>query len=83
MGHLIDDLLNLARIGRKELSRQDVTMSDLVQQSVDDLHHDTERKIEWRIESLPVLNCDPGLMRLVFTNLLSNASKFTQPAPPR
>ncbi len=81
MGHLIDDLLNLARIGRKELSRQDVTMSDLVQQSVDDLHHDTERKIEWRIESLPVLNCDPGLMRLVFTNLLSNASKFTQSRP--
>lgn len=81
MGHLIDDLLNLARIGRQEINRKDVTMSDLVRQSVDDLHNDTERKIEWRIESLPVLNCDPGLMRLVFTNLLSNASKFTQNRP--
>jgi PAS domain S-box-containing protein len=81
MGHLIDDLLNLARIGRKEINRQDVRMGDLVKQSVADLHNDTERKIEWRIESLPVLNCDPGLMRLVFTNLLSNASKFTQTCP--
>ncbi len=81
MGHLIDDLLNLARIGRKEISRKDVTMSDLVRQSVEDLHNETERKIEWRIETLPVLNCDPGLIRLVFTNLLSNASKFTQTRP--
>jgi PAS domain S-box-containing protein len=78
MGHLIDDLLNLARIGRKEIARQDVRMSDLVKQSLTDLRIDAQRAIEWRIETLPALNCDPGLIKLVFANLLSNAAKFTQ-----
>ena len=37
------------------------------------------RDIEWRRGVLPTLECDPGLMRLVFVNLLSNAAKFTRP----
>jgi PAS domain S-box-containing protein len=78
MGHLIDDLLNLARIGRKEINRQDVRMNELVKQSLADLNIDGERTIEWRVEALPALNCDPGLLKLVFTNLLANAAKFTQ-----
>jgi signal transduction histidine kinase len=28
------------------------------------------------------LNCDPGLMKQVFTNLLSNAVKYTRPRKP-
>ena len=31
--------------------------------------------------SLPVLNCDSGLMKQVFANLLSNAVKYTRPRP--
>jgi PAS domain S-box-containing protein len=81
MGHLIDDLLNLARIGRKEINRQDVRMNELVKQSLADLNIDGDRTIEWRVEALPVLNCDPGLLKLVFTNLLANAAKFTQNRP--
>jgi PAS domain S-box-containing protein len=81
MGHLIDDLLNLARIGRKEINRQDVRMNELVKQSLADLNIDGERTIEWRVEALPSLNCDPGLLKLVFTNLLANAAKFTQKLP--
>lgn len=36
------------------------------------------REIEWRIESLPEVECDSGLLKLVFSNLLSNAAKFTR-----
>jgi PAS domain S-box-containing protein len=81
MGHLINDLLNLARIGRKEIKLQDVRMNELVKQSLADLNIDGERTIEWRVEALPSLNCDPGLLKLVFTNLLANAAKFTQKLP--
>jgi len=38
----------------------------------------SERQIEWRIEALPEANCDPGLLKLVLVNLLSNAAKFTK-----
>ncbi|HEY0701540.1 MAG TPA: PAS domain S-box protein [Candidatus Acidoferrales bacterium] len=81
MGHLIDDLLNLARIGRKEINRQDTKLSELVKQALSDLRPEEERTIEWRVDALPKLNCDPGLVKLVFTNLLSNASKFTRTRP--
>lgn len=81
MGHLIDDLLNLARIGRKEIKRADTQMSDLVKQALSDLRPEEERTIEWRIDVLPKLNCDPGLIKLVLINLLANASKFTRTRP--
>jgi PAS domain S-box-containing protein len=81
MGHLIDDLLNLARIGRKELIRQTVSLENLVRQTLADLHPESARAIEWRVESLPERSCDPGLIKLVFTNLLSNAAKFTRACP--
>ena len=38
-----------------------------------------ERNIEWRIDPLPEVQCDPGLLKLVFVNLISNAVKFTRP----
>src|SRR5439155_15829225 len=38
-----------------------------------------ERSVEWKIQSLPFVECDPALMEVVFTNLLSNAVKYTRP----
>lgn len=83
MGHLVDDLLNLARIGRQELTRKRTRIGEVVRQAMSDLPAEAgEREIEWRIEPLPEMNCDPGLMKLVFTNLLSNAVKFTRKKTP-
>jgi PAS domain S-box-containing protein len=83
MGHLIDDLLNLARIGRRELVRHKVNLDELVRQAMADLPSESEtREIEWCIEPLPEVDCDPGLLKLVFSNLLSNAVKFTRTRQP-
>lgn len=79
MGRLVDDLLNLAHIGRKEISRKKTPLGEVVRQAMAGLPQEKGREeIEWRIESLPEVNCDPGLLGLVFTNLLSNAVKFTR-----
>jgi PAS domain S-box-containing protein len=79
MGLLIDDLLNLAQIGRRELKREKVQITSVVKQAIAELPVEAkERNIEWRIEPLAELSCDSGLLKLVFTNLLANAVKFTR-----
>jgi len=79
MGQLIDDLLNLGRIGRQALREQPTELNLLVEAVLADLKPETERRqIEWKIGQLPSVKCDPGLVKLVFVNLLSNAIKFTR-----
>jgi signal transduction histidine kinase len=78
MGQLVDDLLNLSRIGRQELSIQDMSLDSLLGQVVEDFAPECAgREVEWRIGKLTSAECDPGLMKQVFVNLLSNAVKYT------
>ncbi len=80
LGRLIDDLLTLAQVGRRELHPEATALNSLVQDVVVELKPETAgRQIEWRLGRLPTVECDPGLMRVAFTNLLSNAIKFTRP----
>ena len=79
MGILIDDLLNLSRIGRQELGVQITGLNSLVEEVVAELKGETKgRRIEWKVARLPFVECDAALMRQVFANLLSNAAKFTR-----
>jgi light-regulated signal transduction histidine kinase (bacteriophytochrome) len=56
-----------------------VDLNELLHRIAADLSAELEaRKISWQIQLLPVANCDSGLMRIVFTNLLANALKFTR-----
>lgn len=80
MSQLVDDLLNLARVGRQELRRKSTPLSPLVNEVVADLRREAGgRDIEWHIRELPTVECDSGLMKQVFANLLSNAVKYTRP----
>jgi len=83
MGILIDDLLNLARVGRKQLVMQVTGLNSLVEEVRTDLNRaNPDRVIEWKVETLPFAECDPALIKQVFANLLSNAVKFTRPRKP-
>jgi light-regulated signal transduction histidine kinase (bacteriophytochrome) len=80
MGLLVDDLLNLGRIGRHEVRLQVTGLNSVVNETLADLKAECEgRHLEWKIGSLPFVECDPALMKQVFQNLLSNAVKFTRP----
>ena len=79
MGHLVDDLLNLSRIGKKELTRQRTELTPLMESAMADIKLDNaNRQIDWHAGPLPSANCDAGLIKQVFINLLSNAAKYTR-----
>ena len=79
MGGMVDDLLNLARLDRRSMDLQMTSLNSLVENVLHDLECETtDRKIDWRVGSLPSVNCDLGLIQQVFANLLSNAVKYTR-----
>ena len=76
MGQLIDDLLALSRVGRKDIEKQEVDMERLAGETLQELN---ERSPGVNISALLRAKADPALIRQVFINLLSNAVKFTGP----
>jgi PAS domain S-box-containing protein len=80
MGLLVDELLNLAKVGRHALHLQVAGLGAVVAEVVSMLTPDSEgRQVEWKIADLPFVECDPVLIKQVFQNLLANALKFTRP----
>ena len=80
MGRLVDDLLNLTRVGRQDLRRQATGLNSLVDDVLRDLAPEVkDRNIEWRVARLPFVDGDPHLLKQVLMNLISNAIKFTRP----
>jgi PAS domain S-box-containing protein len=78
MGQLVDDLLNLARVGRGSMKIVSTDLNAMVAETLLSLDAETcGRAVEWRVGRLSRAMCDPGLVRQVFFNLLSNAVKFT------
>jgi PAS domain S-box-containing protein len=83
MGQLVDELLNLTRVGRQALSVQVTGLNGVVKEVLATLEPEIEgREVEWKIGELPFVECDPTLVRLVFQNLISNALKYTRPRSP-
>jgi PAS domain S-box-containing protein len=79
MGNLIDNLLNLARVGRQVVSRKPAALDALIESALKELEPDCAgREIVWRIGGLWSAECDRGLVKQVFVNLLSNAVKYTR-----
>jgi len=77
MSELIDDLLELSRVGRAELIPVPVNLAEIASQVIADLEKRTERRVEFVSPDDVPANADPRLIRVVLENLLGNSWKFT------
>ncbi len=78
MGALIDDLLNLSRLGRKELIMQRVDMDRLVKSIIAEQDITKTNHIQIQTGKLEPAYCDSSLIRQVWINLISNAIKYSR-----
>jgi two-component system, chemotaxis family, sensor kinase Cph1 len=84
MESLIDVLLKFSQLGQTELNRQPTDLNDLLRQVINVFQiSQPHAAIEIRIpRPLPLVQVDPVLVNEVFSNLLSNASKYNDKAQP-
>lgn len=78
MGRLLDDLLSFAQLGRATVAPRKTNIRDIVQQVIDELSTlSSDSRTGFAIGELPPCNCDPALIRILFSHLISNAVKFS------
>jgi signal transduction histidine kinase len=82
MGHLIDDLLQLARLSRAQVQLTEVDLSAEAAAVVASLRQlDGGRTVEVIIQEKLTAKADPALIQVLLQNLLDNAWKFTSKNP--
>jgi len=78
MAELIDDMLHLSRVTRAPMRRESVDLSALAASIAEELRRaQPERTVETVIQPGLAAEADARLLRVLLTNLLSNAWKFT------
>lgn len=78
MAGLIDDLLDLSRVGRAVMHLQEIDLAILAKQIIEELHVvEPDRNIDINIGQNLIVHADEHLMRVLLDNLLRNAWKFT------
>lgn len=84
MGQLIDELLAFSRLGRQSLRKSEIPMKEVVETVWrEQCQIDGPREITFKLHELPPARADGVAIKQVWTNLISNARKYTlnQPAP--
>ena len=81
MGELIDDLLNLSRVTRREMRHERVDLAALARVAAEQLERaKLYPPVEFVTAEPLVAAGDPHLLRIVLDNLLGNAWKFSSKA---
>lgn len=78
MGQLIDDLLRFSRTSRHTIVKSDIDMDGMMRQVVTEQDKkENGKSIEWHLQNLPPVKGDASMIKQVWTNLVSNAVKYS------
>lgn len=77
MGQLIDDLLSLSRVSRSQLTPEQIDLSTLAEDVVEEITAGSDYQAAVDIQPGISAFGDPTLMRVVLDNLLGNAFKYS------
>jgi PAS domain S-box-containing protein len=77
MGLLIDDLLEFSRLGRKEINKSGIQMTELAEATLFEINTTIDHKAAIKIHQLHAANGDSAMIKQVMINLLSNAIKYS------
>jgi PAS domain S-box-containing protein len=78
MGQLIEDLLHLSRVTRREIYLEDIDLSIIAADIANDIQAQFEdKKITFEIEHPLPATADAHLLRIALENLMNNAVKFS------
>jgi signal transduction histidine kinase len=79
MEGLVETLLELSQITRRELRRTPTDMTAIARSILEELQtRDASRAVDWSVREGMHAYADPRLMRVLYENLLGNAWKFTR-----
>lgn len=80
MDRLTQSILELSRLGRRELRYEKIDTEKLVDSCIQSLTHQiTEKKVEISVQPLPPVQADPIALEQIFGNILDNAIKYLDP----
>lgn len=76
---MVTALLELAQVGRQELTRQPVALEQSVKRAITQicLAREDAHRVKFVVAELPQIQADQRLVNQVFVNLISNAVKFS------
>ena len=77
MGSLIDDLLEFSKLGRKEIYRSPVQMTELAEETLFEINTTLNHNASVKIHQLHAAHVDNTLIKQVMVNLMSNALKYS------
>ena len=80
LSRMVDALLNLSRLGRREMRYDEVDMSKLVNTIIQSFKHQiSEKNIQIEVGTLPTIKIDYLVVEQIIGNLVDNAIKYLDP----
>ncbi|HSY19528.1 MAG TPA: PAS domain S-box protein, partial [Candidatus Acidoferrales bacterium] len=83
MGELIDGLLDFSSLNWVPVTKKKTSPANIARAVFEELRPElANRRVEMEIAELPVCEADAALLKQVFTNLISNALKYSRDRDP-